>query len=218
MGLLRVELEKVKQEKEGGLEEFKEPEVIEYGPRDSSLKSTTALWEANNGSSAIPQLKGAKAFTFVEVNKYTNKFSETNNIGTGRYEMVVASMDWPQVTKYKALVSAVTQEIINDLYTTSTDPKRGVIHGGLISVYKDGVSEGQFNEVLLYEIDKIRKACLSLEENYMPRVTFVVVQKRHHTRFFPVKHGDRGSTDKSGNVLPGTVVDTKICHPTEFDF
>ncbi|GKB60116.1 hypothetical protein Tco_0916302, partial [Tanacetum coccineum] len=69
------------------------------------------LWEAYNGSSTIPQLKGAKAFTFVEV---------------------VASMDWPQVTKYKALVSAVTHEIINDLYTTSTDPKRGVIHGGLI--------------------------------------------------------------------------------------
>ncbi|GJW63676.1 putative ribonuclease H-like domain-containing protein [Tanacetum coccineum] len=53
MGLLRAELEKVKQEKEGfefkiasldlsaiGLEEFKEPEVNEYGPRDSSLKPT----------------------------------------------------------------------------------------------------------------------------------------------------------------------------------
>ncbi|GJW10898.1 ribonuclease H-like domain-containing protein [Tanacetum coccineum] len=71
MGLLRDELEKVKQEKEGfefniakfdksakdlsemlesqitnkskkgvGLEEFKEPEVNEYGPRDSSLKPT----------------------------------------------------------------------------------------------------------------------------------------------------------------------------------
>nr|GFB83224.1 PAZ domain-containing protein [Tanacetum cinerariifolium] len=147
-------------------------------------------------------------------------------------------MDWPQVTKYKALVSAQShrQEIINDLYTTSTDPKRGLIHGGLIRellisfkkstghkphriiFYRDGVSEGQFNEVLLNEMDQIRKACLSLEENYMPPVTFVVVQKRHHTRFFPVKHGDRGSTDKSGNVLPGTVVDTKICHPTEFDF
>ncbi|GKD71913.1 PAZ domain-containing protein, partial [Tanacetum coccineum] len=88
----------------------------------------------------------------------------------------------------------------------------------------DGVSERQFSEMLLNEMDKIHKlvdtfeACLSLKENYMPPVTFVVVQKRHHTRFFPVKHGDRGSTDKSGNVLPGTVVDTKICHPTEFDF
>ncbi|GJV12228.1 PAZ domain-containing protein [Tanacetum coccineum] len=78
---------------------------------------------------------------------------------------VVASLDWPQVT-YKALVSAQShrQEIINDLYTTSTNPKRGVIHGGLI---RDGVSEGQFNEVLLNGMEKIRKACISLEENYM---------------------------------------------------
>nr|XP_043609123.1 protein argonaute MEL1-like [Erigeron canadensis] len=151
---------------------------------------------------------------------------------------VVASMDWPQVTKYKALVSAQShrQEIIQDLYTTSTDSKRGIVHGGLIRellisfkkstghkphriiFYRDGVSEGQFNEVLLSEMDKIRRACISLEENYMPPVTFVVVQKRHHTRFFPSRHGDRGTTDRSGNILPGTVVDTKICHPTEFDF
>ncbi|GJZ09313.1 protein kinase-like domain, concanavalin A-like lectin/glucanase domain protein, partial [Tanacetum coccineum] len=91
------------------------------------------------------------------------------------------------------------QEIINDLYTTSTDPKRGVIHGGLI---RDGVSEGQFNEVLLNEMDKIRKACILLEENYMPPVTFIVVQTRNHARFFPVRHGDRASTDRSGNILP----------------
>nr|GEX77620.1 argonaute/Dicer protein, PAZ [Tanacetum cinerariifolium] len=61
-------------------------------------------------------------------------------------------------------------------------------------------------------------ACVSLEENYLPRVTFIVVQKRHHTRLFPANHNDRSNTDKSGNILPGTVVDTKICHPTEFDF
>ncbi|KAK9058632.1 hypothetical protein SSX86_023474 [Deinandra increscens subsp. villosa] len=146
---------------------------------------------------------------------------------------VVASMDWPQVTKYKALVSAQThrQEIIKDLYH-----KNGANHGGLIRellisfkkstghkphriiFYRDGVSEGQFNEVLLYEMDSIRKACVSLEENYMPPITFIVVQKRHHTRFFPDRHGDRNTTDRSGNILPGTVVDTKICHPTEFDF
>ncbi|MFS7989508.1 putative post-transcriptional gene silencing PAZ-Argonaute family [Helianthus anomalus] len=151
---------------------------------------------------------------------------------------VVASMDWPQVSKYKALVSAQShrQEIIEDLHTTSTDPKKGIVHGGMIRellisfkrstghkphriiFYRDGVSEGQFNDVLLNEMDKIRKACISLEENYMPPVTFIIVQKRHHTRFFPAKHGDRASTDRSGNILPGTVVDTKICHPTEFDF
>lgn len=88
------------------------------------------------------------------------------------------------------------------------------------------------------------QACASLEPDYQPPVTFVVVQKRHHTRLFASNHGDNRSVDKSGNILPGffllllfsiiyyfilyfflsiflligTVVDSKICHPTEFDF
>ncbi|KAL3752385.1 hypothetical protein ACJRO7_013094 [Eucalyptus globulus] len=149
---------------------------------------------------------------------------------------VVASMDWPEVTKYRGLVSAQThrQEIINDLYIqkqTSEGKAGGLIRELLIAFrrstghkphriifYRDGVSEGQFSQVLLYEMDAIRKACASLEEGYLPRVTFVVVQKRHHTRLFPENYNRRDSMDRSGNILPGTVVDTHICHPTEFDF
>ncbi|XP_017219228.1 protein argonaute 10 isoform X2 [Daucus carota subsp. sativus] len=151
---------------------------------------------------------------------------------------VVASQDWPEVTKYAGLVCAQAhrQELIQDLYKTWQDPARGTISGGMIRdllvsfrkatgqkplriiFYRDGVSEGQFYQVLLYELDAIRKACASLEPNYQPPVTFIVVQKRHHTRLFANNHRDRSSTDKSGNILPGTVVDTKICHPTEFDF
>ncbi|KAG0548150.1 hypothetical protein BDA96_01G141900 [Sorghum bicolor] len=151
---------------------------------------------------------------------------------------VVASMDWPQVTKYKCLVSSQGHrvEIINGLYTEVRDPQKGNVRGGMIRdlllsfhkstgykpsriiFYRDGVSEGQFSQVLLYEMDAIRKACASLQEGYQPRVTFVVVQKRHHTRLFPENHRARDQTDRSGNILPGTVVDTKICHPSEFDF
>ncbi|KAJ0083545.1 hypothetical protein Patl1_30531 [Pistacia atlantica] len=151
---------------------------------------------------------------------------------------VVASMDWPEVTKYRGLVSSQThrEEIIEDLYSSVQDPKRGLVHGGMIRelliafrrstghkphriiFYRDGVSEGQFSQVLLYEMTAIRQACGSLEEGYLPQVTFVVVQKRHHTRLFPSDHRNRDLTDKSGNIQPGTVVDTKICHPTEFDF
>ncbi|KAM6573765.1 hypothetical protein CsatA_017845 [Cannabis sativa] len=130
---------------------------------------------------------------------------------------VVASMDWPEVTKYRALVSAQqhTEEIIQDLYKVTTDDKGSIVHGGMI---RDGVSDGQFNRVLLYEMDAIRKACSSLEEGYLPRVTFVAIQKRCHTRLFPADYNDCNSMDKSGNILPGTVVDTHICHPTQFDF
>ncbi|CAM6082414.1 unnamed protein product [Calypogeia fissa] len=151
---------------------------------------------------------------------------------------VVASQDWPEVTKYAGLVCAQAhrQELIQDLFKSWVDPQRGPQSGGMIKellmsfkkatsqkpqriiFYRDGVSEGQFYQVLLHELDAIRKACASLEANYQPPVTFVVVQKRHHTRLFASNHNDRNMTDKSGNILPGTVVDSKICHPTEFDF
>ncbi|KAJ6837078.1 protein argonaute 1A-like [Iris pallida] len=151
---------------------------------------------------------------------------------------VVASQDWPEVTKYAGLVCAQAhrQEMIQDLFKVWQDPQRGTVSGGMIKellisfrratgqkpqriiFYRDGVSEGQFSQVLLYELDAIRKACDSLEPDYQPPVTFVVVQKRHHTRLFANNHADHNSVDKSGNILPGTVVDSKICHPTEFDF
>ncbi|KAF0909917.1 hypothetical protein E2562_001181, partial [Oryza meyeriana var. granulata] len=152
---------------------------------------------------------------------------------------VVASMDWPEVSKYKCLVSSQShrEEIIADLFTEVKDLQKGLVYGGMIRellvsfykangcrkpgriiFYRDGVSEGQFSQVLLYEMDAIRKACASIEEGYLPPVTFVVVQKRHHTRLFPEDHRARDQMDRSGNILPGTVVDAKICHPSEFDF
>ncbi|KAI4326460.1 hypothetical protein MLD38_031773 [Melastoma candidum] len=151
---------------------------------------------------------------------------------------VVASQDWPEVTKYAGLVCAQAhrQELIQDLFTTCQDPVTGTVTGGMVKellisfwratgrkperiiFYRDGVSEGQFYQVLLFEVDAIRKACESLEPNYQPPVTFVVVQKRHHTRLFASNYRDRNAVNSSGNVLPGTVVDSRICHPTEFDF
>ncbi|KAE8735610.1 hypothetical protein F3Y22_tig00000340pilonHSYRG00773 [Hibiscus syriacus] len=124
---------------------------------------------------------------------------------------------------WHCLRTAHREEIIQDLYKTK-HPVTGIVaHDGII---RDGVSEGQFSRVysmkwmlfIRYSIWLSFVACASIQEGYLPPVTFVVVQKRHNTRLFPTDHNDRSKTDKSGNVLPGTVVDTKICHPTEFDF
>ena len=56
------------------------------------------------------------------------------------------------------------------------------------------------------------QACASLEPNYQPPVTFIVVQKRHHTRLFANNHRDRSSTDKSGNILPGKLSIPKMAY------
>jgi len=68
---------------------------------------------------------------------------------------------------------------------------------------------------ILKHITITTAACQALHIDYNPPITFVIVQKRHHARFFPI---DRRDTDRSGNCLPGTVIETEITHPFEFDF
>jgi hypothetical protein len=70
-------------------------------------------------------------------------------------------------------------------------------------------------QVLNREVTAIRRACSSLEADYKPMATFLVVQKWHHTRFFPTRKDEDG---RNHNVPPGTVIDTKITHPIELDF
>ena len=60
-----------------------------------------------------------------------------------------------------------------------------------IIMYRDGVSEGQFPHVLQHELTAIREACIKLEPDYKPGITFIVVQKRHHTRSVRQSGGSR---------------------------
>lgn len=89
-----------------------------------------------------------------------------------------------------------------------------------ILYYRDGVSEGQFIDVLNSELTAIRKACVRIGkkagQSYEPQVTFIVAQKRHKT--FPNPVNERDGVGDTKNVPPGTVIDTVICHPTEKDF
>ncbi|GFZ18268.1 argonaute family protein [Actinidia rufa] len=132
---------------------------------------------------------------------------------------VVGSINWPEANKYISRMNSQThrQEIIKDLSTMVGEilddfyqaqtrlPKR-------IVFFRDGVSETQFYKVLQEELQAIKAAC-SRFWSYKPPITFVVVQKRHHTRLFP---NQNQVFDE--NIPPGTVVDTAITHPREFDF
>ena len=71
-----------------------------------------------------------------------------------------------------------------------------------ILVYRDGVSEGQYPQVLKYELPGIRGACQSLYKNKpLPQISILVVGKRHHTRMFTKK----ANGDVQGNPEAGTV-------------
>lgn len=50
------------------------------------------------------------------------------------------------------------------------------------------------------------------------KLTYVVVGKRHNTRFYPLPNATTDEKTRSGNVLPGLVVDQIVTHPLSFDF
>ncbi|XP_034253779.1 protein argonaute-2 isoform X2 [Thrips palmi] len=136
---------------------------------------------------------------------------------------VVGSMD-AHPSRYAATVRVQQhrQEIIQELSSMVREllimfyKSTGGYKPHRIILYRDGVSEGQFLAVLQHELTAIREACIKLEGDYKPGITFIVVQKRHHTRLFCSDKKDQSG--KSGNIPAGTTVDVGITHPTEFDF
>lgn len=89
-----------------------------------------------------------------------------------------------------------------------------------ILVYRDGVSEGQYEIVLAEELPEFRDACKTTysadrTKEGIPHLTIVIVGKRHHTRFFP---SDKLAAEKSSNPIPGTIVDRGITEARNWDF
>ncbi|KAL0948418.1 hypothetical protein HGRIS_010999 [Hohenbuehelia grisea] len=87
-----------------------------------------------------------------------------------------------------------------------------------VLVYRDGVSEGQFNIVIDDELRSIKEAFQETQTPkgpYQPQLTIVICGKRHHTRFYPT---EAVNADKDGNPRPGTVVDRGVTAVYHFDF
>ena len=88
-----------------------------------------------------------------------------------------------------------------------------------IIYYRDGVSEGQFVQVLDWELTALRAACKRFhgdKPGYEPAITIICVQKKHHLRMFCRDRNDQ--VGRGGNVPPGTCVDRDVTHNLEFDF
>ncbi|XP_044497163.1 protein argonaute 2-like [Mangifera indica] len=133
---------------------------------------------------------------------------------------VVATVNWPAANQYVARVRPQLhrkEEILNFgemcLELVQSYTRVNKVKPQKIVVFRDGVSDGQFDMVLNVELTQLKDAFKEI--NYFPTITVIVAQKRHQTRLFPASKRDGCTT---GNVPPGTVVDTKIVHSFEFDF
>lgn len=74
-------------------------------------------------------------------------------------------------------------------------------------IYRDGVSDGQYQMVLDEELPNLRRACHSVyEKQQLPHITLIIVGKRHHTRFYCTKRATgEVLKEMQGNPSFGTV-------------
>ncbi|KAK6150204.1 hypothetical protein DH2020_017729 [Rehmannia glutinosa] len=154
-------------------------------------------------------------FIGADVNHPAARNSECPSIAA-----VVGTVNWPAANRYAARVSPQAhrcEKITNFgpmcLDLVNTYARINKVRPNRIVLFRDGVSEGQFEMVLSAELLDLKKSIC--DGNYQPTITVVVAQKRHQTRLFVENSRDGG---KTGNVPPGTVVDTTIVHPRDFDF
>ncbi|KAJ7086385.1 argonaute-like protein [Mycena belliarum] len=89
-----------------------------------------------------------------------------------------------------------------------------------IVVFRDGVSEGQFDTVIHEEKSQMLEAFQKLStaargKPYRPLFAIVICGKRHHARFYPTTSA---LADRNGNTQPGTVVDKGVTAVFDFDF
>lgn len=138
---------------------------------------------------------------------------------------IVASVDatlaqWPAEVR----VQGARQEMVADLETLLASRlqhwrKLNKFLPENIIVYRDGVSEGQYNKVIDEELPLLQEACKKTypadqTKKGLPRLAIVVVGKRHNTRFYPTTEQDSNRE----NPIPGTVVDRGVSEARDWDF
>ena len=88
-----------------------------------------------------------------------------------------------------------------------------------ILYYRDGLSEGQYDKAVKYEMTMLRRGIqaetFQRAGKYEPGITMLSVQRRHNVKFFC--DPDR-AVGKAMNVPAGTVIDHDVTSSEHFDF
>lgn len=123
------------------------------------------------------------------------------------------SASWEQTSKQEMLGQVLTEAFKSRLELYQKHSKYLPEN---IVIFRDGVSEGQFAQVLDQELPLIRAACAAkYPPKNQPRITILVSVKRHQTRFYPTSEKD---LPPNRNIQSGTVVDRGVTQARHWDF
>lgn len=75
-------------------------------------------------------------------------------------------------------IKEIFKNLIENYFKSSQSPPSTII------VYRDGYSISEFQTIFEDELQALRTACVELSPVYRPHLTYIIVNKRHATRFF----------------------------------
>ncbi|KAK3031328.1 hypothetical protein RJ639_035234 [Escallonia herrerae] len=128
-----------------GLYAFHQKRKAERVIKDNS---PFASWDPDKGNGGIPQLKGARCFSFEELQKCTNNFSEDNSIGSGGYGKVYkGALATGQLVAIKRAQQGSLQGAIE--FKAEIELLSRIHHKNVVSLA--GFCYGQGEQILVYE-------------------------------------------------------------------
>ncbi|TRX95539.1 hypothetical protein FHL15_003497 [Xylaria flabelliformis] len=148
----------------------------------------------SGNSKGVPSLAGMVASVDIDLGQWP---------GTG----------WAQGARQEMLDKTLEDRFVQRLQLFQKHSRRLPEN---IIIFRDGVSEGQYEQVLKEELPLIRKACERVyPATQKARISLIVSVKRHQTRFYPT---EPSHTVRSRNIKNGTVVDRGVTQAPYWDF
>lgn len=184
----------------GGINQIVENKNLSIIEQDKTMVVGIDVTHPSPGSSTnAPSVSAMVAST----NKFLGQWPATLSIQSARQENV----------------EDLTEMLKSRLTLWKTRGKHNALPENIL-IYRDGVSEGQYDTVLSQELPQLRLACKQVypaadTKKGLPRFTIIICGKRHKTRFYPTT--EQGC-DRSGNTKPGTVVDRGVTEARNWDF
>ncbi|EFX00205.1 RNA interference and gene silencing protein [Grosmannia clavigera kw1407] len=201
--------------------------------RSSSRQSLDSASSSVSDLSAVRSLPALDLVSTMIVGIDVTHPSEMSVESAPSIAAVVASMDadlsqWPAELRAQKGNTEMVADLC-DMMEAQLLRWRTKHRGGrhplpkTVLIYRDGVSESQYEKVKQLEVSQVKKA---FEKVYgesgddLPELAVVVVVKRHHTRFYPVMSaaGRSDRDPRNGTTLPGTVVSDNITSGTYTEF
>ncbi|KAI9771459.1 MAG: hypothetical protein M1840_002079 [Geoglossum simile] len=187
-------------------------------PLNGQFPVPTIVIGADVSHGAAGQVQASTAAITVSLDRFASRYGAICNTNGVKLEMITTEN-----------IQGATIRLTKRWIETYREYPQHVYY------FRDGVSEGQYQQVLDQEIRDLKAGFRKEWPNWhasrlyslifsnaklmvsQPKFVVTIASKRHHIRFFAP--GNKPSyAYEDGNPKPGTLVERDVTHPYEFDF